>query len=93
MIGGPIRLLGHPTKAVHAEKADTAIQRVTANTRCRDFADIYLLNAQQDVNGDNLIRALQEVAICRGAQLMPLGETLQGYPGLAQTRWTAWVRR
>ena len=93
MLRGSIRLLGHPTKAVHAEKADTAIQRVTANTRCRDFADIYLLNAQQDVHGDNLIRALQEVAISRGAHLIPLGETLQGYPGLAQTRWTAWVRR
>lgn len=93
LLGGFIRLLGYPITAVHAEKVVTAIQRGTANTRWRDFADIYLLNAQQDVDGDSLIRALQEVATHRGAQLTPLRETLQGYPGLAQTRWTAWVRR
>ena len=93
LLGGSIRLLGYPITAVHAEKVVTAIQRGTANTRWRDFADIYLLNAQQDVDGDNLIRALTEVAIHRGAQLIVLRETLQGYPELAQTRWTAWVRR
>lgn len=93
LLGGTIRLLGYPITAVHAEKIVTAIQRGTANTRWRDFADIYLLNAQEDVDGDNLIRALQEVATHRGAQLIPLQETLQGYPALAQTRWTAWVHR
>ncbi len=93
LLGGTIRLLGYPITAVYAEKVVTAIQRGTANTRWRDFADIYLLNAQQDVDGDNLTRALQEVAAHRGTQLIPLRETLQGYPELAQIRWTAWVRR
>ena len=34
-----------------------------------------------------------EAATHRGAKLIPLRETLQGYPGLSQTRSTALVRR
>ena len=33
---------------MYAEKIVTALQRGTANTRWRDFADIYLLRTQQD---------------------------------------------
>ena len=41
LLGGEIRLLGYPMTMVLAEKAVTALQRATANTRWRDFGDIY----------------------------------------------------
>jgi hypothetical protein len=43
LLHGHIRISGYPLSMVHAEKLVTAVQRGTANTRWRDFADIYLL--------------------------------------------------
>lgn len=40
----PIQLLGFPISMVLAEKIVTAVQRGTASTRWRDFADIYNLS-------------------------------------------------
>lgn len=44
--GEPIRLPGYPMHMIHAEKIVTAIQRGTANTRWRDFGDIWRLSRQ-----------------------------------------------
>ena len=93
LLSGFVRLLGYPIAAVHAEKIVTALQRGTANTRWRDFADIYLLRAQRDVDGDDLIKALETVAAHRAAVLAPLSEALRGYAEIAQVRWAAWARR
>jgi Nucleotidyl transferase AbiEii toxin, Type IV TA system len=93
LLGGVVRLLGYPISAVHAEKIVTALQRGTGNTRWRDFADIYLLCAQQDVDGGDLIHALEDVAAHRQVVLAPLSEALEGYAELAQVRWGAWLRR
>jgi hypothetical protein len=41
LLGGSLRLLGYPLAMVYAEKIATAVQRGQANTRWRDFADIY----------------------------------------------------
>lgn len=57
--------------AVYAEKIVTALQRGTANTRWRDFADVYLLRGQQDLDGTDLTTALQKVAAYRGVTLRP----------------------
>jgi len=46
LLGGHITITGYPIAMVHAEKIVTAIQRGTANTRWRDFADIYLLSTR-----------------------------------------------
>jgi hypothetical protein len=43
LLGGSINLTGYPLPMVYAEKFLTALQRGTANTRWRDFADLYLL--------------------------------------------------
>ena len=80
LLGGVVRLLGYPISAVHAEKIVTALQRGTGNTRWRDFADIYLLCAQQDVDGGDLIRALGDVATHRQVVLAPLSEALVDTP-------------
>ncbi|MEV8377251.1 nucleotidyl transferase AbiEii/AbiGii toxin family protein [Kribbella sp. NPDC056861] len=91
--GDPIRIAGYPLHMVHAEKIVTAVQRGTANTRWRDFGDIYTLARRHPTNGSDLQRAIQEVAHGRDATLAPLTEILDGYAAIAQTRWAAWRRR
>jgi hypothetical protein len=91
--GPPIRLSGYPVHMIHAEKIVTAVQRGTANTRWRDFGDIWTLSSRHPVEGSDLQRAIREVAHGRGANLAPLTEVLDGYAELAQTRWAAWQRR
>ncbi len=91
--GEPIELRGYPMHMVHAEKIVTAIQRGTANTRWRDFGDIWTLLRQHAVTADDLARALNEVASHRNATIRPLAEVLDGYAELGQTRWLHWRRR
>ena len=51
---GAITVPGHSLSMVFAEKIVTAVQRGTANTRWRDYADIAFLSAAHDANGDEL---------------------------------------
>lgn len=69
------------------------MQRGTANTRWRDFADVYLLAGRHDVHGDELEPAVRLVAQYREARLAPLSQVLDGYAVLAQQRWAAWRRK
>lgn len=91
--GDPIELPGYPIHMVHAEKIVTAIQRGTANTRWRDFGDIWQLSRHHPVAADDLARAIDEVASHRRATLLPLAEVLDGYAELGQDRWVRWRRR
>jgi hypothetical protein len=93
LLGGHVELLGYPLPTVYAEKVVTALQRGTANTRWRDFADVYLLRTRQDIDGPDLIAALTQVADFRGVRLAPLSQTLTGYAQLGQTRYRAWLQR
>lgn len=93
LLGGHVELLGYPLPTVYAEKIVTALQRGTANTRWRDFADVYLLRTQQDVDGTNLTAALTKIAEHRGVLLVPLSTTLTDYAQIGQTRYRAWVQR
>ena len=78
---------------VYAEKIITALQRGSANTRWRDFADLYLLIGRHRIDGDQLQRALSTVAAYRQVASAPLAEVLDGYAALAQPRWLAWRRK
>jgi Nucleotidyl transferase AbiEii toxin, Type IV TA system len=93
LLSGHVELLGYPLPTVYAEKIVTALQRGTANTRWRDFADVYLLRAQQDVDGTDLTAALTKVADHRGVLLAPLSQALPGYAQIGQTRYRAWIQR
>ncbi|MEV4635938.1 nucleotidyl transferase AbiEii/AbiGii toxin family protein [Actinoplanes sp. NPDC049548] len=62
LVAEPVRLKGYPMTMVLAEKIITAVQRGKANTRWRDFADIYLLIGRHDVEGQALATALTGVA-------------------------------
>ena len=78
---------------VCAEKTITALQRGTANTRWRDFADLYLLTGRHRVDDAELQQSQVEVAAYRHAELSPLGDALAGYSTIAQPRWAAWRRK
>ena len=93
LLGGQIAITGYPLAMVHAEKIVTAVERATANTRWRDFADIYLLSRKHPATGNELIRAINTVAEHRKATLVPLATALHDFPQLAQNRWSAWRRR
>jgi hypothetical protein len=86
----PIGLRGYPMVMVLAEKIVTAVQRGTANTRWRDFADIYLLSRRREVVGQELQEALRAVAGHRGVELRALDRVLEGYVAIAQERWARW---
>jgi hypothetical protein len=51
------------------------------------------LTSRHPVDGDELQRALAEVADYRAAELAPLVDVLDGYAALAQGRWAAWRRK
>jgi hypothetical protein len=93
ILGGTIAVRGYPLSMVHAEKIATAIARGTANTRWRDFADIYTLTRRHRVDGTELGTSISEVAGHRGTRLEPLSATLDGYGRIGQQRWEAWRRK
>lgn len=93
LLGGYLPVLAYPIVMVLAEKIVTAVQRGQANTRWRDFADIYLLSQLHDQSGDELTGSIHRVAEHRHAQLWPLATGLNGYADLNQHRWRLWRRR
>lgn len=93
VLGGTLRISGYPLAMMYAEKIVTAVERGLANTRWRDFADVYLLSRAHDADGAELVTAITLVAEHRQVTLGPLMTSLAGFPGLAQSRWAAWRRR
>ncbi len=91
--GEPIDLIGYPMHMVHAEKIVTAIQRGAANTRWRDFGDIWTLSRRHPIGAEDLTQAIREVSDYRNAHLRALSDVLDGYAEMARSRWTAWRRR
>ncbi len=93
LLGGSIELRGYPLEMVHAEKIVAAVQRGIANTRWRDFADIYLLSRSHEIDGTRQRRSMVTVAAHRSVTLESLDGALAGYAEFAQGRWANWVRK
>lgn len=89
----PVTLLGYPLTMVLAEKVVTAIDRGEANTRWRDFADVYTLSRLQHVDAGDFRASLDAVAAYRRVELTPLLPGLVSMPDRAQPKWRAWRRR
>ena len=62
-----IPIMAYPIETVLAEKIETIISRSTANTRMRDFYDIYILTKTQAVDKATLRLALAATAKKRGS--------------------------
>ena len=91
--GEPIELSGYPIHMVHAEKIVTAVQRGAANTRWRDFGDIWTLSRQHPVTAGDLAQAIEQVARHRNVTIRPLAGVLDGFADMGQPRWVQWRRR
>jgi len=79
LLDGVLHVRGYPLEMVLAEKVATAIARGTANTRWRDFVDLYALAMRHPVSGATLRESLARVASYRKLALAPLGSVLAGY--------------
>lgn len=88
--GKPLRLHGYPLELVLAEKIVTALQRGQANTRWRDFGDVYQITGHHAFRASNIRSALRAVAEFRGVALSGLEEILAGYAEIGQPRWVSW---
>jgi hypothetical protein len=93
LIDGAISVRGYPLEMVLAEKIVTALERGTANTRWRDFVDIYVLTRHYQIDAQTLHSSMQRVAQFRNVALTPLRTALVGYAEIAQSRWVVWLRK
>ena len=57
-----ISILAYNLETILAEKFETIITRGVANTRMRDFYDIYILTTTQKFNNDIFKEALRKTA-------------------------------
>lgn len=93
LLDGVLTVRGYPIEMVLAEKIVTAIARGTANTRWRDFLDIYTLAQHHTVTSETLIQSLRRVAQHRDTALASLNDVLADYADIAQQRWSAWLQK
>jgi len=78
---------------VLAEKIITALERGSANTRWRDFGDIFVITGQRSFGAREIRQALQAVANYRRVALATLDDALDGYAEIGQQRWFSWRRK
>jgi hypothetical protein len=86
-------LLGYPLENVIAEKGETMIFLGDANTRDRDYGDVYLLSEMHAIDARSLRPALKAVAKHRGRELGLLGPRLATLRQTRQQPWTAFRAR
>lgn len=72
----PVHVPGYPVETVLAEKLATAIALGPANTRVRDYADIYTLTGSQVVDHRTAREAVLATAAYRGTAIEPLSEVI-----------------
>lgn len=72
----PVRVLGYPVETVLAEKVATAIALGPANTRIRDYADIYTLTGIHVITHRTARKALLATAAYRGTPVQPLSDVI-----------------
>ena len=86
----PIPLLGYPLETVLAEKICTAIALGPANTRVRDYADIYTLTGQHDVTHTAVRAALAATADFRSTPVIALSSAIGDFVDLRQAAYAAY---
>lgn len=83
----------YPLSTVLAEKPSTAVHLGAANSRVRDYADIWTLTGIHDVDGDELRAALETTATHRGVDLRPLSQTVADLAIVRTDAYGAYRRR
>ena len=76
-----------------AEKASTAVELAEANTRVRDYADLYTLTGRHEVSYGSMRAALAATAAYRGVELSPLSGALGDLSVVRQSAYAAFRAR
>lgn len=86
-------LLGYPIETILAEKASTAIALGEANTRVRDYVDLYTLTGAHALDHSAMRTALRATAQYRGVDLVPLSHVSGDLSVLRQSSYQAFRGR
>jgi hypothetical protein len=89
----PVRILGYPIETLLAEKIATAITLGPANTRVRDYADIYTLTGSQPVAHSTARAALLATAAFRGTPVGALSASVGNIVDLRRRTYDAYRAR
>lgn len=91
-----INILAYNLETVLAEKLETILSRSTANTRMRDYYDVYILTTlrAQDINWSLFPQALKNTAEKRGSysHLLETGDDIMGEIEQSQVLANLWSR-
>lgn len=95
LLGQDVTVRGYVPEMIVAEKYVTALARGEANTRWRDFVDLYTVSRTVSVAPDDLLMSLRTVAEHRAVPLAPLAEVvdLETFADVAQAKYAAWRRK
>ena len=88
-----VPVLGYPIETVLAEKACTAIALGEANTRVRDYADMYTLTGLYPLSSAVMRAAIDATARYRGVTLVPLSSVIGALPTARQATYHAYRQR
>lgn len=88
----PVTILGYPVETVLAEKTSTAIALGEANTRVRDYVDVYTLTGKHSIALTTMRAALTATATCRGVVLKPLSDVVGEFSDVRQPAYDAFRR-
>jgi len=91
--GSPISVLGYPIETVLAEKISTAIALGSANTRVRDYADVYTLTGNRNIDHAVAREALLATSNHRGADVVALSSAIGDFVGLRARAYAAYRTR
>ncbi|BAS14207.1 conserved hypothetical protein [Arthrobacter sp. Hiyo8] len=93
LLGGAVKMKGHPVVTVIAEKTVTMLQRGTTSTRWRDLLDVAVLSYRFEFDASDVREAAMQVARHRTVELGPLRALMDGYGATGQAKWAAWRRK
>jgi hypothetical protein len=86
-------LFGYPIETVLAEKISTAVSLGEANTRVRDYVDLYTLTGRHELSYATVRAALEAIANYREVQLVPLSDVVGELSAARQGAYSAFRRR
>ena len=89
----PVPVLGYPIETVLAEKISTAIALREANTRVRDYVDLYTLTGKEGVTYESVMSALRATTRHRDVEIRPLSAVVGGLAELRQQAYSAFKKR
>ncbi|WNV82453.1 nucleotidyl transferase AbiEii/AbiGii toxin family protein [Umezawaea sp. Da 62-37] len=88
-----VAVLGYPVETVLAEKASTAIALGAANSRVRDYADLFTLTGTHVLGYDDMRAALDATTVHRGVDLRLLSEVTGDLGTTRQGAYQAFRKR